>query len=231
MNDKRPGRGSEQFPLRLPDGMRDRIKVSAERNGRSMNAEILQALEQYFPPEPSIGDLIDNIEKTIEQVGNPDSEAYNRHLLKILDDLHHRLSIGVDFDRPSQRTRTLGEARVDHDTRLFNEAFHRRRLAADRAAHGIETGDWQRLLDSEFLSYLSLDRLNWTLNVLNHELDPNQALLQLNLSHLRFEDPEASMMALKKAVEIEIKSRIEFHEGKDELGEGYFSAYPEVGPK
>ncbi|MGV2104384.1 Arc family DNA-binding protein [Rhizobium sp. 21-4511-3d] len=42
---KQPGRGSDQFPLRLPDGMRDRIKESAERNGRSMNAEIVAMLE------------------------------------------------------------------------------------------------------------------------------------------------------------------------------------------
>lgn len=43
--EKKPGRGSDQFPLRLPDGMRDEIKASAERNGRSMNAEIVHRLE------------------------------------------------------------------------------------------------------------------------------------------------------------------------------------------
>lgn len=42
------GRGSEQFMLRLPDGMRDRIKASAAKEGRSMNAEIVNALEFYF---------------------------------------------------------------------------------------------------------------------------------------------------------------------------------------
>ncbi|KZX95343.1 hypothetical protein A3720_21005 [Sulfitobacter sp. HI0021] len=36
--------------LRLPDGMRDRIKVAAERNGRSMNAEIVAVLDEKFPP-------------------------------------------------------------------------------------------------------------------------------------------------------------------------------------
>src|SRR5690606_1002848 len=43
------GRGSDQAMIRLPEGMRDRIKAAAERNGRSMNAEIVAALEQAYP--------------------------------------------------------------------------------------------------------------------------------------------------------------------------------------
>lgn len=35
--------------LRLPDGMRDRIRMAAEGNGRSMNSEILAVLEKAFP--------------------------------------------------------------------------------------------------------------------------------------------------------------------------------------
>lgn len=40
-----PSRGTDQFMLRFPDGMRDRIKHVAEQNGRSMNAEIIHRLE------------------------------------------------------------------------------------------------------------------------------------------------------------------------------------------
>jgi len=40
----------EQFPLRLPDGMRDRIKEAAERNLRSMNAEIIYQLSRAYGP-------------------------------------------------------------------------------------------------------------------------------------------------------------------------------------
>lgn len=52
MAEKKPGRGSDQFPLRLPDGMRDRVREAAEANGRSMNAEIIARLEQTFEPSP-----------------------------------------------------------------------------------------------------------------------------------------------------------------------------------
>lgn len=43
-----PGRGADQFVLRLPDGMRDRIAAIAKANGRSMNTEIVRCLEAGF---------------------------------------------------------------------------------------------------------------------------------------------------------------------------------------
>ncbi len=42
-------RDSDKFMLRLPTGMRDRIKSVAESNGRSMNAEIVAALDEKYP--------------------------------------------------------------------------------------------------------------------------------------------------------------------------------------
>lgn len=41
----------EQFMLRLPDGMRDRIKAAADANKRSMTQEIVATLEQHFQHE------------------------------------------------------------------------------------------------------------------------------------------------------------------------------------
>lgn len=43
------GRESDKFSLRFPDGMRDRIKSAATQNFRSMNAEIVIALDRAFP--------------------------------------------------------------------------------------------------------------------------------------------------------------------------------------
>lgn len=67
-NDPRyPSQQQDRFIVRLPDGMRDRIKAAAERNNRSMNAEIVAALEEKFPkPRPfdlgtaltELGDLL-----------------------------------------------------------------------------------------------------------------------------------------------------------------------------
>jgi len=47
------GRESDKIVLRVPDGMRERIKDAAAESGRSMNAEIVAALEFFFP-EPDV---------------------------------------------------------------------------------------------------------------------------------------------------------------------------------
>lgn len=39
----------EQFQLRLPPGLRDRVKAYAERRGTSINTEIVRVLEREFP--------------------------------------------------------------------------------------------------------------------------------------------------------------------------------------
>lgn len=47
----RVGREGEKFALRLPDGLRGRIKEVAEQNSRSMNSEIVTILERaMFDP-------------------------------------------------------------------------------------------------------------------------------------------------------------------------------------
>lgn len=43
-----PSRTAEQFVVRFPDGMRDRIAEAAKANGRSMNAEIVHRLQESF---------------------------------------------------------------------------------------------------------------------------------------------------------------------------------------
>lgn len=40
----------DKFVIRLPDGMRDRIKAAAEREGRSMNSQIVQHLRAIYRP-------------------------------------------------------------------------------------------------------------------------------------------------------------------------------------
>lgn len=67
----RPSSKLDQYIVRFPDGMRPRIKAFADGNARSMNAEIVAALEGHFreydkrqmgwrwvPPEEQIPDAL-----------------------------------------------------------------------------------------------------------------------------------------------------------------------------
>lgn len=83
------GRGADQFPLRLPEGLRDRIKAAAEKNGRSMNVEIVTVLEEKFPdPQPldsRVGALLELV--TVLQ-SNLNTKSVNSVVEKIVDTLH-----------------------------------------------------------------------------------------------------------------------------------------------
>ncbi|EPM5698216.1 Arc family DNA-binding protein, partial [Escherichia coli] len=47
----------DKFNLRFPDGMRDAIAERAKRNGRSMNSEIVQILEDALNAENTLGEI------------------------------------------------------------------------------------------------------------------------------------------------------------------------------
>lgn len=64
MTNSKPGRDSDQFALRFPDGMRDRIKDAAASSNRSMNAEIIDRLEKSFV---ELEDSIRNVDKNISE--------------------------------------------------------------------------------------------------------------------------------------------------------------------
>lgn len=54
------GRGADQYTVRFPDGLRDRIKAAADENNRSMNAEIVATLEEKYPPDDPIKALLNS---------------------------------------------------------------------------------------------------------------------------------------------------------------------------
>jgi len=67
---KYPSDKQDKFMLRLPEGMRERVRVSAEKNGRSMNAEIVGRLMESFDAEGRLkeaGDLSAALSEKIEE--------------------------------------------------------------------------------------------------------------------------------------------------------------------
>lgn len=70
---KYPSQMQDKFNLRFPDGMRDAIAERAKRNGRSMNSEIIQILEdalygKHSPDDPLGDKLRYAIDKAIDEV-------------------------------------------------------------------------------------------------------------------------------------------------------------------
>jgi len=71
---KRPGRGADQFIVRLPDGMRDRIANLSRHKGRSMNTEIVDALEKHLDNDVSASELwakVERLESKVQALDEP----------------------------------------------------------------------------------------------------------------------------------------------------------------
>lgn len=56
----------DQFMLRLPEGLRDKVKEIADANNRSMNAEIVMALESWIERPSDIEREKANIDSAIQ---------------------------------------------------------------------------------------------------------------------------------------------------------------------
>jgi plasmid stability protein len=70
-----PSELKDRFIIRLPDGMRERIRLAADAAQRSMNAEILATLAEAYPdPEPAAPDLME-IMDMLQAAQSPDDFA------------------------------------------------------------------------------------------------------------------------------------------------------------
>ena len=52
--DKFPSQTQDKFTVRFPDGMRDAVAERAKSNGRSMNSEIVQIIEDALSGAPAV---------------------------------------------------------------------------------------------------------------------------------------------------------------------------------
>lgn len=84
----------DQFMLRLPDGLRDKIKEVAKANNRSMNAEILHAIMLHIAEhEDAVEHVMVNDGKTHEP--SPELRAIvDQSLDQLKADLLRKLAYG-----------------------------------------------------------------------------------------------------------------------------------------
>lgn len=106
---KAPSRSQDQFIVRLPEGMRDRLKELADENRRSMNAEMVMALTAWL-----------------------DDADYHRHLATTVDDLPYPKP-GDTIDGEVVPEPTIGFINTPADVDAAVERFTRETAARMRA--------------------------------------------------------------------------------------------------
>ena len=83
------GRGSDQFMVRMPPGMRDALAAEADRSGRSMNAEIVARLDASFEEFLSLEGMVavskrmqacvEHLDELVYDIRDIDLEAFIAH--------------------------------------------------------------------------------------------------------------------------------------------------------
>lgn len=58
-----------QYQLRLPEKLREKIRISGQENDRSMNADIIARLEQSFATEEQARPLVATNQQWLEEMG------------------------------------------------------------------------------------------------------------------------------------------------------------------
>jgi predicted DNA-binding protein len=79
---KKVTRREDQFVVRLPAGMRDRIAAVAANNGRSMNAEIVKALEKHLENDDTLTVLWEKVERLEAMIRDHDEQLRPDKYLK-----------------------------------------------------------------------------------------------------------------------------------------------------
>ncbi|KQQ70894.1 hypothetical protein ASF70_18780 [Rhizobium sp. Leaf321] len=92
----------DKFMLRLPSGMRDRIKAKADENSRSMNAEIVSTLEREYPAPSDVMHIhLDNIRRALdeyERETDPRRRLYLQAMVEAMVTSGHSFEIEWDDD-------------------------------------------------------------------------------------------------------------------------------------
>ncbi|HBT3209165.1 TPA: Arc family DNA-binding protein [Klebsiella pneumoniae] len=110
---EKPVREYDKFMLRFPDGMRDAIAERAKRNGRSMNSEIVQILQDTLDGGFSL------------QMDTEFGKVYN-------DLISTEVKTAEDFDKNNERIDWLIDQlvwKIDTDAAKLRELMNLRKIA------------------------------------------------------------------------------------------------------
>lgn len=89
MSDQSPSRLLDKIIIRLPDGLRDRIKRVADYHNRSVNAELLLLLERTYPAEVMIDEYLQDIAAIVGKLPAEERAVAWRKVLDRLDTLRN----------------------------------------------------------------------------------------------------------------------------------------------
>jgi hypothetical protein len=108
----------DKFIVRLPQGMRDRIKAKAERAGMSMNDAIVWCLEKEFPAQVTLQERLYDLANLVSMLkDSKDTPTGVDHLIEEVEKTVETLGVDVDqrfADMVMQRLEHWREQEIDN---------------------------------------------------------------------------------------------------------------------
>lgn len=192
---KFPSQLAERFQVRMPDGLRDRLRAAAAENNRSMNAEIVSRLERY----DSLGGEVDAatevaraIAVEVDRIADPSlsNTPLTDQINEVLEDVAENGSINrakiaqylSDIAREQLRSATLDLSREARDWlaaagepsgRTASEELERRINLLKAVDYEFEAGDLRRTEAGPIADYIDeqvVSRLQLALDDMKVEL-------------------------------------------------------------
>jgi hypothetical protein len=183
-------REDAQMKIRLPADLKARIEQSATRNKRSLNGEIVQALNQLFPPEPDVDELLDKLQLALRLADHPDGPPYREPVIKAIERLAERVNAGIEFD--TRKPHILS----DLDLRISDKVKRIRRWERARES-GVLQDDLETELEKGFLNRVGRDRAHSAIEMLAAG-KPDAAMSALGLTATKWAEPAKAYAAIER---------------------------------
>jgi hypothetical protein len=131
---QQPAKEQDKFIVRLPEGMRERIKSKADRANMSMNEAIVWCLEQYFPAPTTITDKLNELVEMVAILKGDDTyQAVDQLVAEVHDAIvalrDKRVTAPVDFrdavmDRYARWQEEEAERQRDRHENPFSDELY-----------------------------------------------------------------------------------------------------------
>lgn len=119
-----PSSKQDQFVLRLPDGMRRRIRTRAEAMGRSMNAEIVFRIDEF---EKMIGE----VERAEQRASKLESELVSAKKTRTQEAKVDDLRLAVEMLQASEQILSFAQVAAQQNLALTRTAIEVGKLIVD----------------------------------------------------------------------------------------------------
>lgn len=120
MAKNRLAKDQDKVIVRLPDGMRDRIKAAAVRHEVSMNEEIVNCLVRFFPPPKTVAEEAYVLKEKLKVLRQG---ASVEELASLNEELHEFLTeiMNGHIKAPDGVQGKVKDALIDHEIDMMKE--------------------------------------------------------------------------------------------------------------